>query len=118
MAGESGLIISVTLFSLAIPLFLFFVSMRVQLSKNMFANMILKRLCLALAAYFTMETAGILFSLTATILPQIDNFFIHYMNLFGWAGYVIMVYIFVKTIYDLLQLNHLKKSKERYGEDD
>lgn len=117
MAGESGLIIAVTLFSLAIPLFLLFLSMKVQLGKNEFTNLILKRCCLVLACFFTMETAGILFDLTSTLLPTIDPFFLTYMRIFGWTGYVIMIFIFVKTMFDLLELKHLKKARERYGEE-
>jgi len=111
---DSQATIAITLFLIFITILMIYVSTRKCLTKSEILNLILKRSLYVLIIFFVILDFSILFSFAAISQLPILNFITTYITIFGWAGYLAMLYLVVKTMFDSLELWKDKKNNERF----
>ena len=92
---------------------------------NPFLNLVLRRACFILAAYLMILNSGIMYSL-AIQSGLVINELILYMRLFGIFGYLLIIYILLKTVLELTDYwkstrwnsRMGKNNEDDYSEDD
>jgi hypothetical protein len=82
-------------------------------SKNIFADLMMKRCCYVIAIYLFMWNAAIMATL-ATGLSVNDELF-RYMWFLGWVGWTSLIFIFVKTMFDMKSLYRKMLFDKRMG---
>lgn len=119
MAGETGAAISITIFVLVTTIALYITPLIVkQFAKWWLADLAIKRGLWVIATYLMTLNSAIMMTLAGhASLPLTREMFI-FMWLFGWAGYILMVWLVIKTLFDALSMWKIKKYNERMGEDE
>lgn len=109
---------AITFFMLAITGFLIALPYIVgRFSKNDILDMILKRSCWLLAIYLMVMNSSVMMEIADIIGASVDDAMFRYLWIFGWAGYLFMIYIVFKTLLDVINLWKKSKEYERYGDD-
>ena len=110
--------IAIVIFILAITGSLFAFSMKKDILKNEFANIIARRSLLVLGIYLMILNSAIMATLAATSnLPLTREMFV-YLNLFGYVGYPAMLLLMLSALFQALSDMKQKKKRERTGDED
>lgn len=99
-------ILVATGFFIALPFFKKF-------SENEFLDLILKRCSWLLGIYLMVLNASMVATIASSADIPLTSELFRYMWIFGWGGYLFIVFLVVKTIFQLLEMWKLKKQKER-----
>lgn len=110
--------IAITLFVLFVSFGLFILPFVKQFSKFEITNLILKRACWTIAIYLMVLNSAIMATIAEFAGIDLTAEMFRYMWLFGTAGYVLMGFMVLKTLFDVIKLYKIKKTKERTGESD
>lgn len=116
-ADEMGAI-AITLFILAVTIFLTVLPFVKNFSTNQFTNLIVKRCIWCIAMYSMVLNSAIMKSIGEAAAMGFNQEFHFFMVFFGWAGYCMLLFISFKTIVDLTKMWKSKKMKRRTGEDE
>jgi len=117
--ADSISFLAVTIFILVVTGVLFFFPLiKPIMAQNPFTNLILRRSCWVVALWLMTLNAAIMASgISQTGWVMLKEMF-QYMWLFGWAAYVMIIYLIVKTVFDLVKLwNEIAKFKRTGGDD-
>jgi len=109
--------IAVTLFILFITGLLIFGSSR-DYSHNIFANLIIKRSMIVIAFYLMTLNSAIIAVIANSAGLEVTSELFMFMWLFGYGGYLAIVFLVLKTLYDVLKDWDIYKTKKRMGGDD
>ena len=94
--------LSITLFVNGIALGIFMLPrMYGTFSKNQFADLIIKRCCIVIAIYLFMLNSAIMSTIAVAANIGVTQELFRYMWLLGWAGYVSMAFMVLKTLFDV-----------------
>jgi len=109
--------ISLTMFILfVIGIFFFLPFFAGKFTKNEFVNLILKRGCWVIAIYLGMNAAAIMATIAENSgLPLTQEMFT-YMWILGVAGYLMMGFMVLKTLFDVVDMYKLNKNTKRMGD--
>lgn len=109
--------IALTMFILfVIGIFFFLPFFAGKFTKNEFVNLILKRGCWVIAIYLGMNAAAIMATIAENSgLPLTQEMFT-YMWILGVAGYLMMGFMVLKTLFDVIDMYKTNKSSKRMGE--
>jgi len=114
--GTAG--IAIVIFILFIVIFLLYIGFRGHLVQDEIANLILRRVCFLLAIYLMILNSTMVATIAGAANLDLTNELFTYMTIFGYAGYIALIYIMFRTIVDYLGLWRGKKEKEKYGDMD
>jgi len=107
--------ISIMLFLLFVVSGLFYISTK-QLIDHPITNMILKRGCLSLGFFIMALNSTMVARIALSGGLDISSVMINlYGLIFGWAGYITMVIIIVKTMFDILKLWRKQAYDKRFN---
>lgn len=90
--------LSVFLFTLLVPVFLFLLPFMVKFSEWEFTQFIVTRCCWVLASIFMTFLSAIVMSLVDAVNIPLVAELSRYMYVFGWATYLLMVWLVVGSI--------------------
>jgi len=109
--------IALTMFILfVIGIFFFLPFFAGKFTKNEFLNLILKRGCWVIAIYLGMNAAAIMATIAENSgLPLTQEMFT-YMWILGVAGYLMMGFMVLKTLFDVVDMYKLNKNNRRMGD--
>jgi len=120
--------LSITLFILLSTLGLFVLPFVVRrFSKNKFLDLSIKRGCWIVALYLMVLNSTIIVQIAEFAGIEVNQALYRYMWLFGWVGYVFIMFTFIKTLLDLVEMwkksaRDLRlgkpKKKNKHNEDD
>ncbi len=109
--------LALTMFLLAIIAGLFVLNLNVRFSKGMFLNLILKRcLWLFILALMWLNTA-IMFTITNLAGMGLEKEMTRYLWIFGLVILLSMMFITIKTFFEILGMWQQKKYDQRMGND-
>lgn len=108
--------LSVTIFIMILPLILFLLFLKKDLvPTKTYINLLARRCCLAISLYLMTLNAAIIATIAAGGEIAVTRELFTYMELYGWAGYVVILIIVFRTLIDLLDIwNETKKEKRGY----
>lgn len=114
--------LSITIFSLILPIILFLLFMKKDLipttdPRKEWINLLARRCCLTISIYLMTLNATITATIAAAGGLNVLNEMFTYMVIYGWAGYIMMIIIVVKTLMDLIENLKRQADIKRYGED-
>ena len=110
--------ISIVLFILAIAGSLFLLSMKKDILKNKYANIIVRRSLLVLGIYLMILNSAIMATLAASSnLPLVQEMFF-YMKIIGWLGYPAIVFLMLSALFQTFNDMKMDKKNKRTGEED
>lgn len=110
--------ISIVIFILAISGSLFLLSMKKDLLKNQYANIIARRSLLVLGIYIMILNSAIMATLAASSnLPLVQEMFF-YMNVLGYLGYPAMILLMLSALLQSFKDMKQNKKNKRTGEED
>ena len=108
--------------SLAIALFVNGVALGVLMlprwfsfSKNQFGNLVIKRCLYVIGIYLFMLNSAIIATLAAKAGITVTEELFRYMWLFGTAGWVAMLMVIIKTLFDLKDMYSTLMFNKRMG---
>jgi hypothetical protein len=108
--------LAIALFSNAVALGVLMIpKMFGPLSKNQFADLVLKRCCIVISLWLFMMNSAIMLSIATTANIPVGDFMTRYLWFFGIAGWVGMIYLIIKTIFDLKELYKKLLFNKRMG---
>jgi hypothetical protein len=110
--------IGITLFILFIVVFLLLVGLKVEATKNIYVNLIIKRSAFVLAIYLMVLNSAMMATIAGSANLNLTKEFFTYMEIFGYAGYAAMVYLVIKTLFDYIGQYKIGKEQKRTGDDD
>jgi len=111
---SSGL--AVMLFLLSVTgLFLWFALSKYRIVGEDIANFIIKNCFLILAVFFTILNTAILSTIVEKANLGVTKEIFTYTWLFGWAGYILIIYLLFSTTFKVMKLWNLKKKEKRTG---
>lgn len=109
--------LSITIFFLSITFGIFYLSSK-NFTQNIFANLIIKRSLIVLGMYMmTLNSAVMAVIANAAGLTLTKELFM-IMWLFGYGGYLAIVFLVLKTLFDVLKEWDLYKTKKQMGDSD
>ena len=109
--------IAIVIFILAITGSLFLLSMKKEILRNKYTNLIVRRAFLVLGIYLMILNAAIMATLAATSnIPLVQEMFF-YMRLFGYIGYPAMIFLMLSALLQSMKEWKLDKRKKRTGEE-
>ena len=111
--------------SIAITLFILFVTgglialpfIKKKFTNFEISNMIIKRSFWIVGTYLMVLNSGIMANIAQASGLSLTKEMFRYMFLFGWAGYILIGFMVLKTLFDVLKLYKVKKYNERMGGD-
>ena len=119
MRGESmGSSLSITIFILVISSALYLLPFKTRFSKSDLLNMIIGRGCWIIATFFMTLNSAIMSTIATTAGIPVTGEMKMYMFIFGWAGYTLMLYLFLRTLFDSLKMWKENAKLNRTGFDD
>lgn len=86
-----------------------------KLSKNQFADLVLKRCCVVLSLWLFMMNSAIMLAIAKTANIPVGDFMVRYLWIFGFAGWIGMLFLMIKTIFDLKDLYRKMIFDKRMG---
>lgn len=111
--------LAITIFILAITGVLFALpKLMLRFSKNIFADLLLKRCCYILAIYLMVLNSAIMATIAESSGIAVTDEMFRYMWLFGTVGYLAIAFTVLKTLLDILDMWKLTKTNKRMGDDD
>ena len=117
MAGDAGF--AITLFVLTVTFGLFYFGVRKEeIVKNQFLNVVIKRSLITVGIYLMMLNSAMVATIARDAGLTLTSEMLQYTWLFGTAGSIAMVYVMVKTLFDVLAMYKMKKYNDRMGEND
>ena len=87
-------------------------------SKNIFADLMMKRCCYVVAIYLFMLNSAIMATLASAAGLNVHNELFRYMWLLGTVGWTTLIYIIVKTMFDMKSLYRRMLFDKRMGGQD
>ena len=120
-AGEDGANLAVAGFLVLINLAVFLVPVLtrwagMRLSDSELLSMFIARACYSVGIWFLVNNTAFFFSMAETYSVANSKTLLLYMNLFGWFGYGLMMFIVFRTLFDGLNLWKQKKVDRRMGD--
>ena len=120
--AANGVSISITIFILSINFIIFFLPfimdyLKTSFTKNIISDLIIKRACYVLGCYLLVLNTTIIANLSSDAGFTLTKELLFYSNFFGWAGYLFMIYLVIKTIIDSFKLARNLALNKRMGED-
>lgn len=112
--STSGVAIILFLLSLT-GLFLWFSLSSYNLSKDDILNFILKKCFLIIGVYLTILNTAILSTIADKANLGVTSEILTYSWIFGWGGYILILYLLFSTIIRVIGLWNLKKKDKRTG---
>lgn len=117
-----GTSIAISIFILAVTGIIFLLPFIMNLvnkkfSDNIILNLIINRGCYVLGAYLMVLNSAIMATLASAAGLNLTNEMFFYMNFFGWAGYLFMIYLCLKTLIDSFKIAKNLALRKRMGED-
>ncbi len=110
--------ISITLFVLLVTSIFFVIPFVIpRLKENDVMALILRRCSFLVGIFLMMFNAAILSSIVEASLLGLEDEMFRYMWLFGRAGWIFMMFLFFKTILDVMKLWKIQKKEKRMGDD-
>jgi len=114
--NSSGIAIVIFILSITAALFVF--SMKKEIVKNKYANIIIRRSLLVLGIYLMILNSAIMATLAASSnLPLVKEMFF-YMNLIGFMGYPAMMFLMLSALFQTFRDMKQDKKDKRTGDDD
>ena len=107
--------IAIVIFILLITGSIFMFSMKEDIFKNKYANLITRRALLVLSIYLMILNSAIMATLAAASNLSLVNEMFFYMNLFGYVGYPAIILLMVSALFQ--SLNELKIDKKKKREE-
>ena len=102
----------------AASLFLILPFIKKPLVRNEFANLIFRRGSWIVGIALMSLNSAIIATIAAkSNLPLADHFLFSYMWIFNWSAITLMFFMFLMTIFNLVQIKKRKDDEERYGDD-
>lgn len=116
-SGQDGANMIIGLFIMAIIAACFALAFKGEFIKNPFANMVIRRSFLVIGLFGLAYASGVIAAIAqgSGVAAYSEMFFL--LMIFGWAGYVALIYLVIRTILDLLELWKIKKHNRRFGDD-
>lgn len=108
--------IAVTLFVLSVTFALFLLPFNVVFSKSEILNFIISRCCWVLASVLMAFNSGIMASVVVASSLDLTGEMFRYMWFFGWACYLLAVWLVLGTFFKALNMWRVGKRDERTGE--
>ena len=115
---DSSAGIAIVIFILAIVGLLIVLPFKKDFAKNKFLDLILKRGCWSIAIYFMMFNSAIVATIANAANLDLTSEMFRYMWLWGTAGWLFLGFMFLKTLFDLIELWKSEAKKLRMGGDD
>lgn len=109
--------VAITMFILAISAALFIIPFSFRLHPSEFLNMVFKRSMIALGFYFMTLNSAMMATIADYAGLELTGEMFAYMFIFGWAGYVAILILVIKTLFDIISYWKLKRHTSKYGED-
>lgn len=110
--------------SLAIAIFMFLVTgmfyyggTRKNLTSKPISSFILKRSLFTLALWMSVLTSAMIATIADNAGIPLTSEIFRVMWMFGWAGYIAMIFLVVKTLFDVLGMWKIAKANQRMGEE-
>lgn len=114
MSAELSITFFVTLTALG---FLVTPFIKKKFSESEFVNMMVRRLCWIVGVYMMALNSGVMLSIANANSLGVTHEIFRYMWLFGWLGYFLVGFMFIKLFIDIQKMLKIKKQKKRMGED-
>ena len=109
--------ISISLFMFLIIGGLFALGLKFEFSENIITQLILRRCCFVIGIWMMTYTTTIMMTIAdAASLPLLGEMKT-LMFIFGWAGYSAMVYLVVKTVFDVVKNYNNMMLNKRMSDD-
>lgn len=119
VSNDTTTALSLTVFMISIIIGLLYLGLsKYRLFNLEWTNLLLKRCSTVIAIWLMTYTSAIMTSFALSSNLNITKSMFMYMNLFGWAGYIAMIYLVLKTLFDTLALWRIDKDMKRTGEDE
>lgn len=105
--------VSIVIFMLVAAL-LFFLLPKIMggFAKNEFVNLLLTRCCITIGFYLMVMNSAIMSGIAQNSGYAASEIF-RYLWLFGIVGYLMMVFTFIKTLFDVVKMYNISKAKKR-----
>ena len=110
--------IAITLFILTIAIALFILPFKVKFHKHQVVNNILRRSMWVIMIFLMMMNSSIMATFAKDAGLDLQQEMFRYMWIFGWAGYLLMTYMVLVSIFDFLKMWKVNKEKKRFGEEE
>jgi len=111
---NAGSPIAVTIFIIIIPLIVFFLPfMFKRFTKDELLNLIITRACFLIALALMTFNSGMMATIADYGQLGLTEELFTYLFIIGWAMYLAMFYLVIKTLFDTLKLWKIKKQKKR-----
>lgn len=111
--------VAIVMFILSITLGLFiFPFVKKNIVEHPITNLILRRSCWVIAIYLTMMNAAIVATIADSAGIAVQNEMFRYMWLAGVAGYLMMGYLVISTLFNTLKLWKVLVTNKRMGEEE
>ena len=113
---DSSSAIAITIFLIGITFFFMWMSFSsYEFSPDMIANFILKKGLLIISVYFTILNTAIISSIAAKANLGVSGDILTYTWIFGWGGYILIVYLIFSTLLRVIKLWNINKKQKRTG---
>ena len=110
--------LSIGIFVLLVALSFFIVPIIVKkFSDNWFVDLIIRRSSLVMGLYLMMMNAAIFSTISEAAGLGLENEMFRYMWMFGWAGWIAIVFLVTKTALDSISFVKISQKKKRMGLD-
>jgi hypothetical protein len=116
MDTTSGL--SVTIFIIVINILLIILPFIKRFSDTEWLNILLSRCCWIIGIYLFILNSTIISTIISSAHLHLEKEIFFYMFVLGWAGYLLMAFMVIKTFLDIMKLWKINKQKKREGEYD
>ena len=110
--------LAITIFILIISAVLFTLSMKKEIVKNKYANIIIRRSFLVLGIYLMILNSAIMATIAVDAGLALEQEMFFYMKLFGYMGYPAMVYLMLSALFQTFSDMKQDKKKKRTGDED
>lgn len=117
----AGVTLSLTIFFLALSGFLALLPLIMDYLRQNFAesivlNHIIRRACYVVSVFLMMFNSSLLFSLAQTGGLSLNKEILLYIWLFGWGGFLLLVWLVLGTLLDLFKIMKQAAFNERFGD--
>jgi len=113
MSAEQGIIIFILC---GAALFLFLPRIVVKFSNNPFIDLILTRCCLVIGFFLMMMNSTVVATIALnSSSPAVTAEVFRYTWMFGWAGYLLLAFTIIKTLWDIIAMYNEQKISQRMG---
>ena len=110
--------LAIIIFMLAIVGSLYILPFKVEFSKNKVTAFILKRACWVLATFLLMTTSAIVATIAEAADIAVTQQMFMMMWIAGWAGWLLLLWLVIGSIFEGLKLWKFEKRKGRMGREE